>query len=337
MDKTKLTLAAMGAFTLLVTGTGVTYAASGGSFVLGHGNRESSTSVLKNSGSGAALSLKTKSARTPPLAVSNSTKIARLDADLLDGLSSAAFQRRISGTCPAGLAVRSVGSGGDISCSSPFARVVVVHPGATPVAGGDALRSVVSGLTGSASSPTLVLVEPGVFDLGGNSLVMKDNVSVVGFGPGITTVQAETSTNTLFNGVVGAGAVLAGMTIDVTSTTPASAIVNAIELPGGSLTLRNLSVSVQGLDAAAGIRLDGGALAARDVDVTSPDVGLSDDGVTAVFWGGQLNAVAAAVAGVNNPTIRIASSELVGGVSGANFLCADDFDGGYATLNSTCG
>src|SRR3954451_17282836 len=93
MDTTKILVAVMGTATLFVAGTGVTYAANGGSFVLGHSNGESTTSVLSNSGSGAALSVKTKSSRTPALAVSNSTKIPNLDADMLDGLSSASFQR----------------------------------------------------------------------------------------------------------------------------------------------------------------------------------------------------------------------------------------------------
>ncbi len=43
-----------------------------------------------------------------------------LDADLLDGVDSAAFQRRVSGACGAGTAVTGVLADGQVSCSTAF-------------------------------------------------------------------------------------------------------------------------------------------------------------------------------------------------------------------------
>ena len=81
---------------LFVAMSGTAYAVTGGNFVLGHDNRADRTTSLTNSGSGAALRLATRRTSTPPLAVSNSAKIAKLNADELDGLSSGAFQSKVT-------------------------------------------------------------------------------------------------------------------------------------------------------------------------------------------------------------------------------------------------
>jgi hypothetical protein len=79
---------------LFVALGGTAYAATGGNFVLGRSNQADKTSSLKNTGAGAALKLSTVDSSTPPLAVSNGTKVTHLNADEVDGLSSGAFQRK---------------------------------------------------------------------------------------------------------------------------------------------------------------------------------------------------------------------------------------------------
>ena len=64
------------------------YAASGGPLLAGKGNKATKTTKLKNTGAGPALALTSKPG-TAPLAVSDSTKVANLNADLVDGLDSA--------------------------------------------------------------------------------------------------------------------------------------------------------------------------------------------------------------------------------------------------------
>jgi hypothetical protein len=81
---------------LFVALGGSAYAAIGGDFILGHANSAGQPTSLKNTGAGAALKLTTNNGTTPPLAVSNDSKIAHLNADQLDGLSAGAFQRKVT-------------------------------------------------------------------------------------------------------------------------------------------------------------------------------------------------------------------------------------------------
>ena len=85
---------AAGAVVALVLGTGTAYAANGGSFVLGGNNYESREASLNNS-NGTALTLRSKSG-TPSLKVNRTTKVPNLNADLVDGLSSADIARNVT-------------------------------------------------------------------------------------------------------------------------------------------------------------------------------------------------------------------------------------------------
>jgi hypothetical protein len=63
----------------------VAYAANGRPLLLGQHNRETTSTSLRNTGAGPALRLRSREA-APPLAVSSTKKVARLNADRIDGL-----------------------------------------------------------------------------------------------------------------------------------------------------------------------------------------------------------------------------------------------------------
>ena len=69
------------------------FAATGGPLLLGKSNTATKTTKLKTTGNGPALGLKTK-ASAPPLKVSSSTKVAKLNADLVDGLDGDALRTK---------------------------------------------------------------------------------------------------------------------------------------------------------------------------------------------------------------------------------------------------
>lgn len=83
------------------------YAATGDPLLLGKGNKASKTTKIKTTGNGAALSLKSKAGKAP-LAVSNATKITKLNADLVDGLDgdalrTTAYRYALTGTSASGI------------------------------------------------------------------------------------------------------------------------------------------------------------------------------------------------------------------------------------------
>jgi hypothetical protein len=114
---------------LFVASTGTAVAATGGSFLLGRANTETTTASLSNP-NGTALSLGGGKG-APAFAVNNSAKIYRLNADALDGLDSTLFQRRIGGTCAPGYSIRTINANGSVVCDDQQASVVEVNAVAT--------------------------------------------------------------------------------------------------------------------------------------------------------------------------------------------------------------
>lgn len=113
------TVVAYLALSLALSGTA--YAATGGTFILGKSNTASTATALTSS-AGTPLVL---NARTgyPPLAVNSTKKVGKLNVDLLDNLDSAALQRRVTGTCAVGYAVRGIAANGTVTCDDEQAAV----------------------------------------------------------------------------------------------------------------------------------------------------------------------------------------------------------------------
>ena len=109
--------------------TGWGNAAAVKNLVLGRTNRAKQTTGLAsasphspglavtNTRGGTAASFSVRTGVTP-FTVNSGTKVAKLNADSLDGLDSAALQRRVSGTCGAGAAIKSVNGDGSVACQS---------------------------------------------------------------------------------------------------------------------------------------------------------------------------------------------------------------------------
>lgn len=101
---------------LVVVGTGVADAATGGALVLGQRNKATATTTVVNT-KGAPLAL-VAGRGAAPLAVNSHTKVRNLNADEVDGLDSAQLQRRVGRSCTAGSAIRSISASGQVTCQT---------------------------------------------------------------------------------------------------------------------------------------------------------------------------------------------------------------------------
>jgi hypothetical protein len=94
-----------------------TSAAAGTSGLAVNSGSGAMTAVFTNTGGGPAGGFFVN-AGVKPFTVNSSTKVGNLNADLLDGLDSPALQKRVTGTCAAGSAVRVVSANGSVSCQA---------------------------------------------------------------------------------------------------------------------------------------------------------------------------------------------------------------------------
>jgi hypothetical protein len=132
---------------------------------------------LDNNGTGPALQLEA-GADQPPLVVNADAGTAtNLDADTLDTLNSTDFAAAYKGT-------------------------VVVSPVGTDAQNGTALFNALSDITdASATQKYLLYIEPGTYDLGSNSLQMKQHVDIQGAGELQTIIRSQISTPTFCSNV----------------------------------------------------------------------------------------------------------------------------------------
>ena len=91
-------LAVLGAAVILVVGLdAVAYATTGKAFLLSTVNKATKTTTLQNTGAGSALNLVTKSTASAPFTTNAKGKVTNLNADRVDGMTSAQIQASVAG------------------------------------------------------------------------------------------------------------------------------------------------------------------------------------------------------------------------------------------------
>jgi hypothetical protein len=162
---------------------------------------------------------------------------------------------------PAGPAGAAGAPGADGSSADSFLRTIVVSPsGDGPTANGALLLAAVGAIGGAAgSSPYLVWIEPGVYDLGATRLNVPSHVDVQGSGEDVTTIEGE--------GPVTLAAATDTEIRQLTVTdTNGGGSADAIDTSGG---LRDLTATAGGGSAATAVLANGPTMPLVNVTATA--------------------------------------------------------------------
>jgi hypothetical protein len=139
-------------------------------------------------------------------------------------------------------------------------RTVVVSPSAVgPSADGALLAATLAAINASATSPYLVWIEPGVYDLGTTPLSIPSHVDVQGSGQDVTTIEGEGPLAVL----TAPGTELRQLTVTDTNT---SGSAEAIDAGGG---LRDVTATASGTSAATAVLADDPTMPIVDVTASA--------------------------------------------------------------------
>ena len=128
----------------------------------------------------------------------------------------------------------------NLNAQPRFVRTVVVSPGASPLASGNALLAALASITtASASTPFLIRIEPGVYDVNTTSFVMKPFVDVEGSGEGVTKVTgAGNASNTVGTVQVVTNSELRHLTVE---NRGGAAFAKALFVDGGAPSIQHVT------------------------------------------------------------------------------------------------
>ena len=134
-----------------------------------------------------------------------------------------------------------------------YRRTVVVRPVGTAAENGVALRAALDGIVDATEgNPYLLKIEPGIYNLGTNRLVMKEYVDIEGSGVETTEILSRGSTRPDTGTVIGAdNAELRFLTVRNDGAT--SAYATAIYNSGASPRLTHVRVIAEGAETATGV------------------------------------------------------------------------------------
>ena len=121
-----------------------------------------------------------------------------------------------------------------------FTRTVIVSPVGTATQNGTALIAAMNNLTAGISNPAVLLIEPGVYDLGASTLTGKADVDIEGSGQDVTFIEGLATGGNCVVDQAG-GTELRSLSIDDGTADPC-----ALDITGGSATVRDVTATAEG-------------------------------------------------------------------------------------------
>jgi hypothetical protein len=251
-----------------------------------------------------------------------------------------------------------------------FKRIVVVTAHETPAASGAAVLEALAAIQDAGpTNPYLLKVEPGIYDLGAEPLVMKPFVDIEGSGEGVTRLLGRGHGGAELGTVMTApSAELRQLTVeDQGGSVDAVAVLNA----GASAVLTNVTAIASGAVFNRGVVNRGTHVVARLLRVKASGgeeaIGILSEGSTVELEGADLSATGGSVASVglasrgqsSRITVRgsmlrgsthairqgsagetyVGASQLVGEAerhSSGTLRCVASFDASYEGLDASC-
>lgn len=281
---------------------------------------------------------------------------------------TAVVQARVSGTCPAGQAIQSIDSAGAVTCGG-LTHTVVVHPVGTATENGNALLAAMAGISGASQTQFYLLkLEPGIYDLGTQTLRLKAYVDVEGSGDGVTEVKGTGAAAGTNQGTVTAGALasrveLRALSIESTVAGLTNSVATAVYSNGATLQLSHVSLLADGGSGSGSLArtlvgANGAALTVNDSTVTAtggdpanarPAVALaSSSTVGALVYvhrselqGYGASGLAFDIEG-SSSRLFVSGAMIVGGqtpagvFAGSAIACVGAYSGTYSALSSSC-
>ena len=118
-------------------------------------------------------------------------------------------------------------------------RTIIVSPGESETDGGTTLLNALASVTGTIDSPYLIKIEPGHYDLGDVSLVMKPYIDIEGSGQAATVISSSCS-----QGVILGSSPCELRELTVVNTYDGAAAAYGISTNGYSPVIRNVTVDI---------------------------------------------------------------------------------------------
>ncbi|WP_189398683.1 hypothetical protein [Arenicella chitinivorans] len=218
-----------------------------------------------------------------------------------------------------------------------FDRTIVVGGSGTDSENGAALLAALDLVTtASASSPWLILVEPGVFNLAASELVLIPYVSLRGAGIDVTTISAAASSTGNRAIELQGNNLLSHLSITDSSTASSS---GAVVTTGNRVRIENIKIVADDED---GIRVDSFSdeVVIQNVDVTAADRALSAQGgnVDVVARNSVFRSTGDNVLNVGSgSSVQVFDSELTSTASSKQIinLLSGELEIGFSKLSST--
>jgi hypothetical protein len=249
--------------------------------------------------------------------------------------------------------------------NTSLVRTVIVSPAANAVSSGTALKNALAGITtASPTNPWLLKIEPGIYDLNGSALTMKQYVDIEGSGELATIItttgffsvlvganNAEVRSLTVRNtGSTGQGAGISNnsasprirqVTVAVSgSTTEGFGISNSSSSPA----ISNVTVTCSGGTGCTGIaNTSGSAPVIQNSSIVasgSPSaVGIGSSTSMVTITNSKISGVTFSVSTQTSGTTLVAVSQLVGSAdangTGTN-TCVGAYNSNFAAIGTTC-